>query len=220
MRSAQRSNEAWRERTRQISWFRSKRGLCLNPSFQTHASTGTGTASSGQRHRGNMRDFTVEEREEMRRLEAKLLESIGQPPPERLLVAETVAISPHVEKAQNRKVPQVGLFFLLKGKLLVDGLPWTEVPNVARFRTYCVGHPEYWRRLKEDGAVPKDMSCEECPRGRVNYDKASGRFTLFADRCIIKDYRLVSAIMNEFNLPMGTRALADDLYRCPDCLPK
>jgi hypothetical protein len=41
--------------------------LCLNPSFQGHASTGSGAASSGQRHRGNMRDFTVAEREEMRR---------------------------------------------------------------------------------------------------------------------------------------------------------
>jgi hypothetical protein len=159
-----------------------------------------------------MRDFTVEEREEMRRLEAKLLESIGQPASERLLMAETVAISPRVEKAQKGKVPQVGLFFLLKGKLFINGLPWTEVPNVAGFRKYSVVHPEYWRRLKEGGAVPKDMPYEECPRGRVNYDKASDRFTLLADRCIIMDNRQVSAIMNEFNLPMGTRGLADDRY--------
>jgi ubiquitin C-terminal hydrolase len=67
-------------------------------------------------------------------------------------------------------------------------------------------------------AVPKDTPYEECLRGRVNYDKASGRFTLFADRCIIMDNRQVSAIMNEFNLPMGTRGLADDRYQCPKCL--
>ena len=167
-----------------------------------------------------MNDFTVAEREEMRRLEANLLASIGQPPPQRPFMVQSGAVSPHVEKAQKGKVPQVGLFFLAKGKLCVNGLPWTEVPNVAGFRTYSVGHAEYWRRLKECGATPKYMRYKACPRGRVNYDDASGRFTLFADRCIIMDKRLVSAIMNEFNLPMGTRSLADDHYRCPKCLPK
>ena len=167
-----------------------------------------------------MNDFTLAEREEMRRLEANLLASIGQPPPERPLMVQAVAISPFVEKAQKGRVPQVGLFFLPRGQLFVDGLPWTEVPNVAGFRTYSVGHPEYWRRLKECGAAPKYLRYEACPRGRVNYDEASGRFTLFADRCIIMDKRLVSAIMNEFNLPMGTRSLADDQYHCPKCLRK
>jgi hypothetical protein len=143
-----------------------------------------------------MNDFTVAEREEMRRLEANLLESIGRPPQQRPLMVQTVAISPLVEKAQKGKVPQVGIFFLAKGKLCVNGLPWTEVPNVAGVRTYSVGHPEYWRRLKECGAAPKYMRYEACPRGRVNYDEPSGRFTLFADMCIIMDNRLVSAIMN------------------------
>jgi hypothetical protein len=170
--------------------------------------------------RGNLRDFTVAEREEMRRLEAKLLESIGQPPPERLLMAQTVAISPCVEKAPKGKMPQVGVFFLVMGKLFVNGLPWTEVPNVAGFRTYSIDHPEYWRRLKEGGAVPGDMPHEECPRGRVSYDEASRTFTLFADRCVILNSGLVSAIMNKFNLPMGTWGRADDHYRCPNCLPK
>ena len=167
-----------------------------------------------------MTDFTGAEREDMRRLEAKLLESIGQPPPQRPLKTQTLAIVPGVEKAQKGKVPQVGLFFLIMEKLCVNGLPWAEVPNVAGFRTYSVGHAEYWRRLKDGGAIPKDMPYEECPRRRVNYDEASRRFTLFADRCIIMDKRPVSAIMNELNLPMGTRGLADDHYRCPKCLRK
>jgi hypothetical protein len=75
-------------------------------------------------------------------------------------------------------------------------------------------------RLKDGGAAPKHMRYEACPRGRVSYDEAGGRFTLFADRCIMMDNRLVNAIMNEFNLPMGTRCLADDRYRCPKCLHK
>ena len=167
-----------------------------------------------------MRDFTVAEREEMRRLEAKLRENFGQLPPDRLLMAQAVTIGPRIEKAQKGKVPQVGLFFVVNGKPFVDGLPWAEVPSVAGFRTYGVGHPEFWHRLQGVSAVPSELEYDKAPRGRVNYDEASGRFTLFADRCIIMDNRLVSAIMNELNLPMGTRGLTDDHYRCSDCLSK
>jgi hypothetical protein len=167
-----------------------------------------------------MKDLTGAEREELRRLEAKLLENMGKPPPERHIMAPTVAIRPRMEKAQKGKVPLVGLFFVVNGKPFVDGLPWTEVPSVAGFRTYGVGHPEYWHRLQGVGAVPLDLQYDETPRGRVNYADASGRFMLFADRCLITDNRLVSAIMNELKLPIGTRCAADDRYRCPTCAPR
>jgi len=115
-------------------------------------------------------------------------------------------------------VPQVGCFFVLGGKLFVSGLPWTEVPSLAGFRTCALGHPEYWQRLQEGGAVPDDMPYEECPRGRVNYEDARRGFTLFADRCIIRNKRLVGSIMNELNLPGDTSVLTDDHYRCPRCM--
>jgi len=57
-----------------------------------------------------------------------------------------------------------------------------------------------------------------CARGGFSYEDASGKFTLFADRCIIKDKRAVGKIMNELSLPKGTRVLPDDHYRCPRCL--
>ena len=65
-----------------------------------------------------MNDFTLAEREEMRRLEANLLASIGQPPPERLFMVQAVAISPFVEKAQKGRVPQVGHLLPAKGEAL------------------------------------------------------------------------------------------------------
>lgn len=165
-----------------------------------------------------MRDFTAAERDEMRRLEANLPENIGQPTPERPLMAQPVAIEPSTEKAQKGKVPKVGLFFVVKGKLFADGLAWTEASSIGRFKPHGVSHREYWHRLQEAGAVPSDMPSGEAARGRVNYDGASRRFTLFADRCIIMDDRLVNAIMNELNLPMGTRAVVDGQYRCPNCV--
>jgi hypothetical protein len=122
--------------------------------------------------------------------------------------------------AKTANEPKVGLFFVVNGKPCVDGLPWAEVPSLAGFRTSALGHPKFWERLQAGGMAPNDSPYEDCPRGRVNYEDASGRFTLFADRCIIRNKRLVSGIMSQLSLPRGTRILTDDHYRCAKCLGK
>jgi hypothetical protein len=119
---------------------------------------------------------------------------------------------------KKAKVPRVGLFFVVNGKPWVEGIPWAENLSVAGFRTYGVGHPEYWQRLQELGAVPQEMAYDEAARGRVDYEDASDKFTLFADSCIIRKKQLVNSIMRQLCLPRGTRVLADEHYRCPKCL--
>jgi hypothetical protein len=47
--------------------------------------------------------------------------------------------------------------------------------------------------------------------GRVNYEDASRRFTLMADRCIIMSKRLISAIMKALNLPRTTKVRKDTI---------
>jgi hypothetical protein len=120
--------------------------------------------------------------------------------------------------APNGKAPKVGLFFLVNRKPWVVGLSWMEVPSEAGFRTYATGHPEYWERLQALGVAPNDMPYEDVPRGRVNYEDATGRFTLMADKCILRNERLVTKIMNNLGLPKNTKVLPDDHYRCPKCL--
>lgn len=122
--------------------------------------------------------------------------------------------------AKKAKVPRVGLFFVVDGKPIVDGLPWTEVPSLAGFRTSALGHPEFWARLQRGGVVPQGIPYEDCPRGRVNPFDATGRFTLLADRCIIKSKPLLSEIMAGFGLPKGTAVMRDLHYRCAACMGK
>jgi hypothetical protein len=93
------------------------------------------------------------------------------------------------------KVPKIGLFFVVSDKPRVEGIPWAESPSVSGFRTYGVDHPDYWRRLQDLGAAPRELTYEDCPRGRVNYMDATGGFTLFADKCIINRKPLVRRIM-------------------------
>src|SRR5208283_6219166 len=112
-------------------------------------------------------------------------------------------------EAKKAKAPQVGLFFVVNGKPWVEGLSWTENLSAAGFRTHNLGHPEYWEQLQGIGAVPRDMAYDMVARGRANYEETSRRFTLFADRCILRNKRLVSSIMSKLCLPRGTRVLAD-----------
>ena len=121
---------------------------------------------------------------------------------------------------KKRNVPKVGLFFVVNGKPRVEGIQWTENPSVAGYRTYAVGHPEYWVQLQGQGVAPRDMPYEDAPRGRVNYLDATGRFTLLADKCIIKRNRLVRRIMAILGLPKDTRVMRDLHYKCAVCMGK
>ena len=117
-------------------------------------------------------------------------------------------------------MPKVGLFFVVNRKPFVEGIPWTENPSFSGFRTYPVGHPEFWSRLQDLGAAPADIPYEDVPRGRANYMDATGRFTLLADRCIIKSKTLIGEIMAALGLPKGTAVERDLHYRCAVCLGK
>jgi hypothetical protein len=125
-----------------------------------------------------------------------------------------------LRKKGSNKVPMVGLFFVVGRKPFVEGIPWTENPSVSGFRTYPVGHPEFWSRLQQRGVVPQGTPYEDCPRGRVNRFDATGRFTLLADRCIIKSKTLVREIMAALGLPKGTAVMRDLHYRCAVCMGK
>ncbi len=64
---------------------------------------------------------------------------------------------------RKANLPVVGLLFVVNGKPSVEGIPWTECPSIAGFRTHGLGHPEFWERSQQSGAAPKDTPYEECP---------------------------------------------------------
>ncbi len=60
---------------------------------------------------------------------------------------------------------------------------------------------------------------EEFPRGRVMYNTKTRRFTLLADRCILRDKGVVGRVMSELHLPgENTDKGTDAHYRCSSCL--
>jgi hypothetical protein len=115
--------------------------------------------------------------------------------------------------------PRVGIFWLLNGTLLIDGTLLSAAEEYGDFKTHPGSHISVWEQFRQNGTAPPEMEYEEAPRGRVMYNTRTRRFTLFADKCILKDKRLVSHIVSKLNLPSkNTDSGTDSHYRCFACL--
>jgi hypothetical protein len=72
--------------------------------------------------------------------------------------------------------------------------------------------------MERRGEVPRDTDYEEHPRGRVNFNTRTQKFTLFADRCILQKKDVVKELMRVMHLPSDTALSTDEHYRCYRCL--
>lgn len=169
---------------------------------------------------GSWPEQTAAEQDERLRQERNMWEKLYRRRPGSQSVKEAEAMVRRIKLARAAKVPEVGIFFVVNAKPLVQGIPWRVNPSYAGYRTYGVGHPEFWRFLLQADAVPCAMRHAEAARGCVNYHEASQKFTMFADRRIIKRKLQVQAIMTELNLPPDTSVVVDDHYQCLGCLPR
>jgi hypothetical protein len=114
--------------------------------------------------------------------------------------------------------PQVGIFYLVKGKLLINSTPLAQAAMHGDHFIHDRDHIEYWAELASTGTVPDD-EYEEHPRGRVAYNDKTRKYTLLADRCILGEESLVGKIVSRLNLPVGrTKIDTDPHYRCFRCL--
>ncbi len=114
--------------------------------------------------------------------------------------------------------PHVGIFWRLKEKLIFDMTPLSAAEVHLHFKFHSGDHVSVWERFRQQRIVPPEIEYEEPPRGRVVYSVIDGKFTLLADKCILRDRVAVRKIMAEMNLPRGTETSTDQHYRCSACL--
>jgi hypothetical protein len=99
---------------------------------------------------------------------------------------------------QKRKnAPYVGIIFLVGKRLLIDRTPVCEGGVYGDFRIHERGHDMYWETMKETGVVPQDSEYDDYPRGRVAFNTKTEKYSLFIDRCILKDKSIVKKIISE-----------------------
>jgi len=115
--------------------------------------------------------------------------------------------------------PRVGIFWIVDGKSVIDSAAISEAEPYGDHLTHPRGHADVWEQYQRLGKVPLESEYEEFPRGRVKYNTKTRRFSLLADKCILKDKNIVSKIMAALNLPSKkTDKETDSHYRCFACL--
>jgi hypothetical protein len=119
---------------------------------------------------------------------------------------------------RRKKEPHVGIFWVVNAKPIIDSTLLSKAETYDDFLIHAGGHDKVWERYQQSGLVPADMEYEESPRGRVMFNTKTRRFTLLADRCILKRKDLVGRIMSEMKLPENTATDTDSHYRCGICL--
>ena len=114
--------------------------------------------------------------------------------------------------------PRLGIFCLVRDKLLIDGAPLSECEKYGDHLNHPGSHIRVWERWQRIGKAPVESIYEEYPRGRALCDAKAQRFTLLVDRCILKRKDLIAAIKDELHLPKQTQLGTDPHYRCFHCL--
>jgi len=121
-------------------------------------------------------------------------------------------------RARRPRASHVGIIYLVCAKLWIDGTPVARAGNFGDFSFHERSHFQYWEHLVKQGVVP-DTNYDRYPRGRINYDRKDGKFTLLADPCILREKSLLATIFLQMNLPArDTEAGTASFYRCFRCL--
>ncbi len=122
------------------------------------------------------------------------------------------------KKNKSKTEARLGIFWLVNGALLIDSAPVSECERYGDHLNYPSSHIRVWKRWQQVGKAPVESEYEEFARGRVMCDTKTKRFTLLADRCILKRKDLIVQIKKELHLPKQTSLGTDSHYRCFHCL--
>ncbi len=114
--------------------------------------------------------------------------------------------------------PEVGIFWVVNGKLMIAGAWIEEAMITGRFAHHPTTHEKEWSLCQRIGAVPRSMRCDDPPRGRVDLDKVTQQFHLYADVCILNDDAMVAKIRQDLHLPSEIKISNDNFYQCLKCL--
>lgn len=114
--------------------------------------------------------------------------------------------------------PMVGIFWLLGSRAIVDSTSVEQAGNYGDFKIHEGDHLAVWTALQGKDSVPTDSDYEEYPRGRVVFNRKTGAFTLYADRCILRKKTFIAKLLSLMHLPATTELATDEHYQCYKCL--
>jgi len=138
-----------------------------------------------------------------------------------------------LQKCDKDKIPHVGVFYVIEGKVYCDRKPYKDSRQIAweQSRNRPLDHDRFWkvlctpiRQYRKGILVPPEKKpwtrhkAVYWPGGRVTYNPVTDTFELAADKHVIKDIQVVNDVITEFHLPQDkTSVVPDDQYVCHLC---
>ena len=109
------------------------------------------------------------------------------------------------------KKPQVGIFWVHKGKIYPKMSPADEVQDIQGFKDSPYGHITEWGEMQKGFPALRGKEYDEIPRGRVLW--AKDKFKIFMPPNMASNTRMRVRLMNLFDLPRDmTHIQADEHY--------
>jgi len=113
-------------------------------------------------------------------------------------------------------IPEVGIWWLWRGRLLKSSVPYPEGTRYDRHVNGTEDHYSFWPRLQAVHTELRGLEYEEVPRGRVIYDTAARRTYCYTRRALTRDAGLRQLVIEGFNCdPRRTVFRQDDHYEDP-----
>jgi hypothetical protein len=132
-------------------------------------------------------------------------------------------------------MPRVGIIYVIDHSMVDSGsteekdyyispTPIQEAPAYGNYKIHeRVDHYDYWEDvlqpfLAKKHPVYKKLDYDFFPRGWVVYDTEEDVYLLYLDKCIQKDWEMVSKIIQDMALPRPkVKVVADEHYQCKGC---
>jgi len=107
---------------------------------------------------------------------------------------------------------KVGLFWVLKGKLLASAVPLAQGVEYGDAVHGQDDHVHYWSQLQRLHPELRQLDYEEVPRGRVLFIKTTKKFCVYMDKVLHKS-TIKAALIKEYSLPKNrTEFMTDPHY--------
>ena len=123
-----------------------------------------------------------------------------------------------MKKKKPQEPPQLGIFWLIRDRLVIESAPLIQAEAYGDDLTYGHSHIDVWKQLQLQKKVPVESEYDEYPRGRMVYHPRSSEFMLLADRCILEREGVVAKLKQALRLPEPVKLERDAHYRCWICL--
>jgi len=105
------------------------------------------------------------------------------------------------------QVGRVGIFWIYKGRILSDSVPWSEGECYGEFINGLSDPCTYWAKLQRQLPELRRYEYEQVPRGRVVYRTTDDTFLLYGSERFAHDEIQQRRVMEDFQL-IGKRIIA------------